>query len=224
MCMSTTGFGPQAVRAAVGAAPPRRSNTSHAGQSTSNDQAPFPTATRRTQPRFDMGLDDLYAESPSESQLSNSVGSLGQPQRQRPIKQEAITTSTDIQNSPDFMQSLNLDSPTQARPTLPHTQSAPSQISPFQISNQLPYTDLAQTINSTYPDIGGFNNLDFLDSFQVNDPTAQAAGDNTFDFGFGMNLDGGGAGNHDWSDGMGTFDLFDGFFFGGAGTGGNGGI
>jgi len=71
--------------------------------------------------------------------------------------------------------------------------------------------------------MGGFSDLDFLDSFPVTGPNSVggAAGDGNgsglVDLGFGMGFDG----NHDWNDGNG-FDLFDGFFFGGNGNGGGG--
>ncbi|KAF7574294.1 hypothetical protein Alg130_02820 [Pyrenophora tritici-repentis] len=102
--------------------------------------------------------------------------------------------------------------------------------SPYQIPNnntQSPYTtNFTQNINSTYPDIGGFSDLDFLDSsFPVHGSGGANSGGGGADtapgglqdvgIGFGMGF---GDGTHDWSDGNG-FDLFDGFFFGPGGTG-----
>lgn len=92
--------------------------------------------------------------------------------------------------------------------------------SPYQITNQLPYNTFAQNINSTYPDMGTFSDLDFLDSFPVqgtNQPGGESSTGGMQDVGiaFGMGF---GDGTHDWSDGNG-FDLFDGFFFGPGGTG-----
>lgn len=93
-----------------------------------------------------------------------------------------------------------------------------NQSSPYQISNELPYTSFAQNINATYPDIGGFSDLDFLDSFPVQGGGTQGDANASLQdvgIGFGMGF---GDGTHDWSDGNGL-DLFDGFFFGPGGTG-----
>lgn len=112
-----------------------------------------------------------------------------------------------------------------------HQNAVPS---PYQMPNSLAYNAYAQnlssstnTTTSSYPDIGGFNDLDFLDSFPLSgmgsSNGAAAGGGGIGDnhglqdvgIGFGMGF---GDGTHDWSDGNG-FDLFDGFFFGPGGTG-----
>lgn len=93
----------------------------------------------------------------------------------------------------------------------------PPMPSPYQVSSQLAYNSFAQNMASSYPDLSGFSDLDFLDSFPLqgngsgNGSEANMGGgmqDVGISFGMGF-----GDGTHDWSDGNGL-DLFDGFFFG----------
>ncbi|KAI0586901.1 c6 transcription factor [Pyrenophora tritici-repentis] len=105
-----------------------------------------------------------------------------------------------------------------------HTQTSPSAAytSSTSDADARPDTEM----QGTYPDIGGFSDLDFLDSsFPVHGSGGANSGGGGADtapgglqdvgIGFGMGF---GDGTHDWSDGNG-FDLFDGFFFGPGGTG-----
>lgn len=97
-----------------------------------------------------------------------------------------------------------------------HTPNPNPMNSPYQqLTNQFPYNTFAQNVASSYPDLGTFNDLDFLDSFPVqgasSTPNVTDAAGPLQDLGFGMGF---GDGAHDWSDGNGL-DLFDGFFFGG---------
>lgn len=137
---------------------------------------------------------------------------------QRPQQQQNFFLDPALRQMQDLPTSL----PQQTSPILPHQSNTNnSQISPYQISNQIPYSNFAANIQTTYPDLGTFNELDFLDSFPVQGSNAAGTADGgggLGDLGFGMGFDG----SHDFSDGNGL-DLFDGFFFGPGGTGGNGG-
>jgi hypothetical protein len=186
---------------------------------------------RRPVPRFDMNLKDLFSDDETDkrsfSRVSNQVNAMRPPPppiKPEPQQQSIQPFTADLKISPQlrthqqfFNSSSNFTSTT---PTLspPISQATPMP-SPYQISNQLPYNAFAQSITSTYPEIGGFNDLDFLDSFPVQGSGAQgdagAGGMQDVGIGFGMGF---GDGTHDWSDGNG-FDLFDGFFFGPGGTG-----
>jgi hypothetical protein len=194
--------------------------------------------SRRPVPRFDMNLKDLFSSSETDkrsfSRVSNQVSAMRPPPP--PIKHEPQSQSiqpftADLKISPQLRPHHHQPSQTQNQnqtpffpspnfsnnPTLsPPLSTSPPMPSPYQISNQLPYNAFAQNINTTYPDIGGFSDLDFLDSFPVQGGGSQPEGMQDVGIGFGMGF---GDGTHDWSDGNG-FDLFDGFFFGPGGTGG----
>ncbi|EON68571.1 hypothetical protein W97_07829 [Coniosporium apollinis CBS 100218] len=239
MCLSTTGFGPQALAHLVKLKPPSSGSptvyTSDQVDSFGNGQDYSHTSQNQQwrQPRFDMNLKDLFVDDGIEVRSSGSVRGLRsmppplQAQLQQPSQQRAMSqtlksepstySNVDSLISPTLQQQYSTSTSTSLSPNLPqHAQPHASQISPFQITNQTPYTSFAQNIQSTYPDFGGFNDLDFLDSFPVNGANA-SNGDNpnALDLGFGMGFDG----NHDWADGNGL-DIFDGFFFGGTGNGG----
>ncbi|KAF2493140.1 hypothetical protein BU16DRAFT_512873 [Lophium mytilinum] len=260
MCMSTTGFGPQALGTASQA---NMSNFHSPSTYTSDQDARSDTelstgyqhsyfqSSRRPTPRFDMNLRDLFSDDETDarsfSRISSQLSSMRPPPPPQPtshaIKQENLQ-----------QQQFNKQDPRNISPQLRHqhafaldpalrppissmssaesdaiaTTSPPTQqgqnpnISPYALSNQMPYSNFAQNISSAYPDMGAFSELDFLDSFPVqgaavNGGEAGPGGGGLADLGFGMGFDG----NHDWSDGSG-FDLFDGFFFGG-GQGGSGG-
>lgn len=138
------------------------------------------------------------------------------------VKQEEPLSAT------TGMSNMQLNSPVISQPLPRQQQTSPTTVPTFpQISNQMPYAPFAQTIQSAYPDLGTFNDLDWLDSFPVGSgvgaqgnlgtqPGGSGAngesGMSDLDLGFGMGWEGGGS-NHDWADGSGI-DLFDGFFFG----------
>ena len=190
--------------------------------------------SRRPVPRFDMNLKDLFSDDETDkrsfSRVSNQVNAMRPPPppvKHEPQQQTIQPFTADLKISPQlrthqqsfFNSSPNFSSntPTLSPPiSQPPTNTMPS---PYQITNQLPYNTFAQNINSTYPDIGGFSDLDFLDSFPVQGSSGQgdASGQGMQDVGIGFGM-GFGDGTHDWSDGNG-FDLFDGFFFGPGGTG-----
>jgi hypothetical protein len=187
--------------------------------------------SRRPAPRFDMNLKDLFSDDETDkrsfSRVSNQVNAMRPPpppikhEQAQPQQQHAIQPFTaDLkispqlrthQHQPFFPSSPNFTSPNNNNPTLSS--------SPYQISTQLPYPAYAQNATPAYPDMAGFSDLDFLDSFPAPGSGAQgdaSAGMQDVGMGFGMGF---GDGSHDWSDGNG-FDLFDGFFFGPGGTGG----
>ena len=275
MCMSTTGFGPQALRALPQAQQYHPHTSSHSPTTTytsapeadtrsdtemqgygSRNTGYYSHQSRRPAPRFDMNLKDLFSDDETDkrsfSRVSNQVNAMRPPPP--PIKPEPQMQpyTADLKISPQlrnphhhqpqhqqqqqqqqqqqnfFNPSPNIPSPNaySTTPALspPISQSPPQPLpSPYQLTNQLPYSSFAQNITSTYPDLGGFSDLDFLDSFPVQgsangggagaDASANAMQDVGIGFGMGF-----GDGTHDWSDGNG-FDLFDGFFFGPGGTG-----
>jgi hypothetical protein len=259
MCMSTTGFGPQALRAFPQAQQYHAHASSHSPTTTytsvsdadnrsdtemqgfSSRQANnnyFAQPSQRPVPRFDMDLKDLFSDDETDkrsfSRVSNQVNAMRPPPppiKPDPQQQQNIRPfSADLKISPQLrthQQQSFFASPnfTSNNPTLspPISQSPPNQMpSPYQLPNQLAYNAFAQNINSPYPEIGGFSDLDFLDSYPVQGGGGGGAQGDTntgglqdVGIGFGMGF---GDGTHDWSDGNG-FDLFDGFFFGPGGTG-----
>ena len=138
-----------------------------------------------------------------------------QAQQQQHQQQQNFTFA---QQQPSLQQQMHDIATSLPQSLSPPLTSGPGGPVPYAITNTLPYNNFASTIQSTYPDFG-FSDLDFLDSFPVQGANVNATGDTNVgglaDLGFGMGFDG----NHDWSDGNG-FDLFDGFFFGPAGSGG----
>lgn len=195
--------------------------------------------SRRPVPHFDMNLKDLFSDDETDkrsfSRVSNQVNTMRpppppiKPEPQQQQQQNIQPFTADLKISPQLRthQQSFFTSPnfTSNNPTLSPSisQSPPLPMpSPYQISNQLPYNTFVQNINSTYPDMGTFSDLDFLDSFPVQGSNQQGDGNNggaggmqDVGIAFGMGF---GDGTHDWSDGNG-FDLFDGFFFGPGGTG-----
>ncbi|KAL5374807.1 hypothetical protein DPSP01_011643 [Paraphaeosphaeria sporulosa] len=251
MCMSTTGFGPQALRHHRG--PATSPNTAYPPASDADTEMSGHQPTgyfqqaRRPVPRFDMNLKELFSEDETDrrsfGRISNQLGSMRPPPPPQSVKQEhqqmqpftadlkispqmrshhhqqqQQTYSYPHQNlpSPQHQQSYTpTSSTTTISPLMSHTPNPNPMTSPYQLSNQLPYNAFAQNITATYPDLGTFNDLDFLDSFPVQGASSGAnvtdAAGPLQDLGFGMGF---GDGTHDWSDGNGL-DLFDGFFFGG---------
>jgi hypothetical protein len=257
MCMSTTGFGPQALRAIQAAsmtipAPISSPSTTYSSEPDARSDTEMtgflPNTyfgqlgnTRRPIPRFDMNLRDLFSEDETDkrsfSRISNRVSrsmqppslpAISQPPSQQ-IKQEQlaphISPSLHHPNQQNFsfqqqqqqqQQSLHQqlsDINTTLAPAMSPQLTSQSVSTPGYITNTLPYSNFASTIQSQYPDLG-FSDLDFLDSFPVQGANVNATSDvgGLADLGFGMGLDA----HHDWSEGN-VFDLFDGFFFGPAG-------
>ncbi|KAF2193776.1 hypothetical protein K469DRAFT_550178 [Zopfia rhizophila CBS 207.26] len=119
MCMSTTGFGPQALRAIPPTlAPPQTSHFSSITYASASDadaradteMTDFPPntyfqQTRRPIPRFDMDLRDLFSEDETDkrsfSRISNQISSMRPP----PPPQSAQS----IKHEPQKMQGFNTD-------------------------------------------------------------------------------------------------------------------
>jgi len=258
MCMSTTGFGAQALRAlpqtqqyhaqtspsatytSDADARPDTEMQGYGARNTANffgqQQQQQQQQPRRPVPRFDMNLKDLFSDDETDkrsfSRVSNQVNAMrppptpmkseNQPQLQPPF-------TADLKISPQLRphQQTNYFAAASPNMTSPNNQNtfgtgaagaAATPTSPYQLTNQAPYNNFAQNLNSTYPDLGGFSDLDFLDSFPVQGGSGTANGGSDgaagglqdVGIGFGMGF---GDGTHDWSDGNGL-DLFDGFFFG----------
>jgi hypothetical protein len=246
MCMSTTGFGAQALQALPPAQPssPSAAYASAPGADARSDtkMQGYPSGTadnhlaqqrqRRPAPRFDMNLKDLFDDEQTDkrsfSRVSNQVNAMRPPpppMKTEPQQQQQHMQpfTADLKISPQLRtHQHSLLSPSLTTPTLsPPISQSPANLlpSPYQPSAQLPYNAFAQNFTPAYPDLGGFSDLDFLDSVPVQGSGAQgdASGGVMQDVGMGFGM-GFGDGTHDWSDGNG-FDLFDGFFFGPGGTG-----
>lgn len=264
MCMSTTGFGAQALRAlpqtqryhaqtsptgaytSSASDADARSDTEMQGYGTGNtanffgqQQQQQQQQHRRPVPRFDMNLKDLFSDDETDkrsfSRVSNQVNAMrppptpmkseNQPQLQQPFTAD-LKISPQLRSHQQTNYFAAAASPNMTSPNNPSTFSAGSTAaatptSPYQITNsQVPYnnSNFAQNLNSSYPDLGGFSDLDFLDSFPMQGGSgaanggAEAAAGGLQDVGIGFGM-GFGDGTHDWSDGNGL-DLFDGFFFG----------
>jgi hypothetical protein len=236
MCMSTTGFGPQALQAlsqqqyhaqtsstttyTSTVDVELRADTDMQGYTPSNSAGYLShTQQRRPVPRFDMNLKDLFSDDETDkrsfSRVSNQVNAMRPPPN--PMKSEQMQPFTaDLKISPQMRtthqsQPNFFASPNQQNAFSTTTPPAnPPMPSPYQIPATLPYTAFSQSqnMNSAYPDLG-FSDLDFLDSFP-SQGSGGGSGSQDVGIGFGMGF---GDGTHDWSDGNGL-DLFDGFFFG----------
>lgn len=255
MVLSTTGFGNQAGSAGSRDGQSYQSAKDGAQASFTNDiimQENFANdattlqnqgGLKRPRPRFDMNLGDLFTDDITAFRQFNRPSSnvpfaSGQQglakagfQSASASVQGPLSSKQEEAFDPGAGITLTTSSPTIAQPST-QQQGLP------QLSTQTPYNTFAQNVQSSYPDISTFSDLDWLDSFGVGsstnpNPNFAAAengtiGNNTdanlgeLDLGFGMGWDGG-AGNHDWADG-GGFDLFDGFFFGNGGGGGSSGM
>jgi hypothetical protein len=242
MCMSTTGFGSQALRS-LPQAQQYHAQTSPTTTYTSTVDAearpdtelqgypamnragyiPRQQQQRRPAPRFDMNLKDLFSDDETDkrsfSRVSNQVNAMRPPPNPMKSEQQQMQPFTaDLKISPQmrthhsqqnfFGANPNMNSPNQQHAFATTPPANPPMPSPYQISNQLPYSTFAQNVNSAYPDLG-FSDLDFLDSFP-GQGSSGGGGSQDVGIGFGMGF---GDGTHDWSDGNGL-DLFDGFFFG----------
>lgn len=124
MCMSTTGFGPQALRAIPQSHAPARTSqspgtaytpTSEVDARSDTDMGGYPQAgyfqqARRPVPHFDMNLKDLFSEDETDkrsfSRISNQINSMRPPPPPQPIKQEPQQTqqtfTTDLKISPQL--------------------------------------------------------------------------------------------------------------------------
>ncbi|KAK6437851.1 hypothetical protein LTR95_005946 [Oleoguttula sp. CCFEE 5521] len=249
MCMSTTGFGTASSLASQSLSSPGGyfSAVTSTGASISKSDTPVPTelqssrqradSERRKLPRFDMNLKDLFTDDElgrrtqaamqtavrQSPQLVRTTSMPLQQQQEVPIQDPSSAMGLYNTLSPRSTTSAAVHSPASyTSQVLPNNAAQPT----YAMSNQMPYQPFAQTISQQQPDFS-FENLDFLDTFPVSDPSGTAYWGNTngntnggaeLDFGFGMGgtagFDGGMASDgQNWGDGGGV-DLFDGFFFG----------
>lgn len=160
-----------------------------------------------------MNLKDLFEEDEINNRpLKHQPKLHGFSQR---LKQPQETPSANYAVPPAT--ALPFNNP-QLSPTQTFASSSPSQSLHLSLSNQQPYAPFAETISQTQPDFS-FDDMGFLDTFPVSDPTPgswggwSTGGMNELDLGFGT----GGTGSYDadgnW-DPNGGVDLFNGFFFG----------
>lgn len=264
MCMSTTGFGPQALRSMPqlhqhyysqsspskthsSADADTRSDTDMQGygagdtagffsQQRQHQQQSQQPQQRRPIPRFDMNLKELFSDDETDkrsfSRVSNQVNAMRPPPP--PLKQQLQQPFTaDLKISPQLRHpSLQQQQQQQQQQQTPFYPQSPTQQStntfsttppanpPMPSPYQVPYPPFSQNLNSSYPDLAGFSDLDFLESFPLTGASGVGGAANSdgsatsamqdVGIGFGMGF---GDGTHDWSDGNGL-DLFDGFFFG----------
>lgn len=187
---------------------------------------------QRPRPRFDMNLGDLFADDETAfhqfSRPSRTV-----PFAQQQQQQQRARSLQNQQMSPSMQEDAFANHPGSQTTSPAMTQASPQQQTLPQMPGQMQYNAFTESTQSPYQEVGAFSDFDWLDSFPLgtgpSNPNAQfatssgAANTNAegnmgaLDLGFGMGWDGG-AGNHDWADG-GSFDLFDGFFFGNGGSG-----
>ena len=228
MCMNSTGFGSQSnlgtqpVATAGGYFGQRNSIQ----RTLSQDQTPDAPRYRKPIPRFDMNLKDLFSEEEIDNRPvtrpPNAPAFLrSQNPAAPPISLDFKTPPVPtVQQSESFaFSSASPQSSTGGSQHQSAPQSAPD-VSPsfsYQISNQQPYQPFAETISQAQPDFT-FDNLDFLDTFPVADPSQNLWGNsNELDLGFGTGGLAGFDSSGAWEANSGV-DLFDGFFFGNSGS------
>jgi hypothetical protein len=234
MCMSTTGFG---VASSLGAQPLNspggyfdgNSNLSRSSTLPSIDdmsRRPRSATERRTQPRFDMNLKELFTDeelvrrpqpiqhnsyAPGVGSTTVAPAQLREPPKVQPPAYNAISLPIGTSTDPA--------SPSAYRDTAPSFN--PPAHATYAYTNQTSLQPFAEVIAAQQPDFT-FDNLEFLDTFPLPDPSGNNVWDNNMgtagelDLGFGTGgtagWDGAVAGA-EWGDGGGV-DLFDGFFFG----------
>lgn len=169
-----------------------------------------PHKRKLTMPKFDMNLRDLFDEAEIVNRPTQQPRQFNSNSSQ-PMMNEAASTSM-----PPI--STNMQSPVYQRASPPmNMYGAPPQHTPT-LSNQQPYVPLAETISQTQPDFS-FDDMSFLDTFPVSDPTPGSWGGwgapgatNDLDLGFGTGGTGSYDANGNWD--MNGIDLFGGLFFG----------
>jgi hypothetical protein len=198
---------------------------------------------QKRQPEFDYDLRNLFSDEESASRpliRYNNMPkmspaqrqSLSIPQQMPILKAEPSNAGLSPQQYPPYptaspLTSSSLTSPVMANqipqnnPTYPQQQPSPVAYG-TSIPNSTTYSNFANQIQTQYPGLSPFSDLDFLDTL----PLGQGGQDSTdpgqamdpgfadFNMDFGMGWDGSlpGAGMGEEGGGV---DLFDGFFFGG---------
>lgn len=236
MCMSTTGFSSsaQGLNSRQQLRQPQTQAQSQAQAQAhidyfSESSSPATTvnlrrpASTRPKPQFDMGLNDLFP--PASPPLSNQKKL--PPAWQRPTSQNSAITGVKPEFESPYSASATSQNRQAAGPQLPAQQKP----SPSEYAISPPLSSLDANIDpALLPQsyVPGFDpnfdlflqnapGMDFLN--QSNGETV--AGDAMGDWGVGLGWDGGmtEGGGHDYSEGgNGNVDLFEGFFFGGAGN------
>lgn len=243
MCMSTTGFG---NLSSLGAQPlnspggyfDERNNGLHQGYSSGErlSRTAIGHASRKPVPRFDMNLKDLFSEEEldrrpqSRYQRPYPIANLpmAPPQPSRASETPVLTSAQSYTATLSPRSTTHSDGHPYTQPPTPDLTS--QQVQQQTQQNMSAYGLPSQQPQGTFPDgtISQqqsavrqefmFDNLDFLDTFQVNDPSQSGnwVGGNELDLGFGTGGTGGVFDSGDgWDNGGGGgVDLFDGFFFG----------
>ena len=224
MVMSTTGFGNASTLGSQPLNSPggyiRTSDLTAPQVMTSNPARNQAHQVKTPMPQFDMDLKSLF----SDDELANrapvyqpTMPAFQTPGFNVPVDQHI---SPVIQTAPMAPPELRTETSSYTAAT-PDSSTGASQYSmqppqqpltlPFQVTNRQPYHGLAETITQTQPEYS-FDDLSFLDSFPVADPSGIWHPPTDFDLGFGTGGTGQ-EGNGTW-DANGAPDLFDGFFFG----------
>ncbi|KAK3070260.1 hypothetical protein LTR53_010781 [Teratosphaeriaceae sp. CCFEE 6253] len=214
MVMSTTGFGDASILASQPLNSPGGyfRSLSLTQSNVETQAAQHERVLRRAAlPQFDMHLRDLF----SDDELANRPP-MYQPKRQSFGNARLFTQAPDAHSLPALKTETNtfsIVSP-QGSSSEPSHYRAPAKHPPslsYQVSNQQPYQPFAETISKAQTDFS-FDDLSFLDSFPVADPSNAWAGANDLDLGFGTG--GNGFDGHGAWEAKGGVDLFDGFWFG----------
>lgn len=237
MCLSTGGFGAQGF-SNQNRQPQSRLNSTDlsAGDQMAmslNPNAPYFTqqqssSAQKPVPAFDYDLRELFSD---EESATRQLSRLKMPQQQQQQQQNPYSNINQLMNSQQQTKAPFGAYPTAPSPSLsapmPTTSIKSYQPSPTYstiLPNSAPYTNFANAIQTQYPTMSPFSDLDFLDTLPLGpensggvDGSANAApeGFADFDMNFGMGWDGSLPGPA-FEDGGGV-DLFDGFFFGGNG-------
>ncbi|KKY25020.1 putative c6 transcription factor [Phaeomoniella chlamydospora] len=200
--------------------------------------------SRRPPPKFDMNLRELFPEDTAQNLPLTSSAlqsfNINNPSFRFPQSRSQQSQKTDVKFPPpsglsSVNHSLNTrDSPnmsTQANSQGQQSSSLPShplQSYPFTHNHVYNQPTFSAPNTSNAGQIADFVTLGDME-FDLSNPTNDLFGtdaNNLEDFGLGMDFagftSGAGGTGHDWSDGAGGVDLFDGFFFGGNGAGGGG--
>ncbi|KAK5699058.1 hypothetical protein LTR97_006707 [Elasticomyces elasticus] len=202
MVMSTTGFG---TTSTLGSQPLNSPGTYFQSLSLSRQStdAQSDLHERITQqplmPQFDMNLRDLF----SDEELAK-----------RPPGREIWGDAQLYQGNTQTVPRLNREASTfsimspQSDAAIYQSQYPQQSNTAYGTSNRQPYQAFAETVSRSQPDVS-FDDLSFLDSFPVSDPSNTWLGGNDGFGTSGTGFDGNGA----W-EANGGVDLFDGFFFG----------
>ncbi|KAK5687419.1 hypothetical protein LTS10_001557 [Elasticomyces elasticus] len=203
MVMSTTGFG---TTSTLGSQPLNSPGTYFQSLSLSRQSTDAQSDVHITQqplmPQFDMNLRDLF----SDEELAN------RPPGRQIWGDAQVYQGNTTQTVPRLNReasTFSILSPQSSGDTGIYQPQYPQQSNTaYGTSNRQPYQAFAETVSRSQPDVS-FDDLSFLDSFPVSDPSNTWLGGNEGFGTSGTGFDGNGA----W-EANGGVDLFDGFFFG----------